>query len=126
MRVGEEMVEKIIEIGDLFDFYGRLLSEKQRTVTELYYLHDLSLSEIGENLEISRQGAHDTLKRAESNLYGYEDTLGLVEKFKVNKAKLEKIIKLVETIEEKTESLDIEGIKTDIKSVKEISSDILD
>lgn len=120
------MVEKIIEIGDLFDFYGRLLSEKQKTVTELYYVHDLSLSEIGENLDISRQGAHDTLKRAESNLYGYEETLGLVEKFKVNKMKLEKIIKLVETIEDKTDCLDIEGIKSDIKSVKEISSDILD
>ncbi|OHW62731.1 putative DNA-binding protein [Andreesenia angusta] len=120
------MFEKMVEIGDLFDFYGNLLSDKQRTVTELYYVQDFSLSEIGENLGISRQGAHDTLKRAEANLYGYEERLGLVEKFELNKTRLKKIVELIDSIEAKTESLDIEGIKSDIGSVKEIYSDILD
>lgn len=54
---------KIVEIGMLFDFYGKLLSEKQYQVVELYYIHDLSLTEIGEELSITRQGVFDTLKR---------------------------------------------------------------
>ncbi|CCQ97462.1 conserved hypothetical protein [[Clostridium] ultunense Esp] len=47
------MFERIVEVGILFDFYGKLLSERQFTAIELYYVHDLSLAEIGEELGIS-------------------------------------------------------------------------
>ncbi len=78
--VGDKM-EKLVRIGILFDFYGKLLSPKQYQVIELYYSNDLSLAEIGEVIGISRQGVFDTLKRAEDKLFGYEEKLGLVEKF---------------------------------------------
>ncbi|MGM0396833.1 MAG: YlxM family DNA-binding protein [Bacillota bacterium] len=74
-------MEKLVRIGILFDFYGKLLSPKQYQVIELYYSNDLSLAEIGEVIGISRQGVFDTLKRAEDKLFGYEEKLGLVEKF---------------------------------------------
>jgi len=55
------MVEKLVEVGILFDFYGKLLSEKQYMAIELYYNHDLSLTEIGDELGITKQGVSDIL-----------------------------------------------------------------
>lgn len=70
----------IEKISLLYDFYGQLLTEKQRQVMALYHEENLSLSEIGQEFGISRQGVHDTLKKAEQSLLEYEDKLGLVEK----------------------------------------------
>ena len=78
------MVEKVVEVGILFDFYGKLLSSRQLGVIELFYIHDLSLAEIGEELDITRQAVYDTLKRAERKLYNYEKNLNLVNDFKKN------------------------------------------
>ena len=62
----------------LFDFYGALLNESQNEVMALYHEDNLSLSEIAEDLGMSRQAVHYTLKKAEKALNGYEDKLGLV------------------------------------------------
>lgn len=75
------MLEKIIEVSMLYDFYGQLLSEKQRTYFELYHEDNYSLSEIGSEYHISRQGVYDVVKKAERALYKFEETLGLVRKF---------------------------------------------
>ena len=99
------MVKKLVEIGILFDFYGKLLSERQYTSIELYYIHDLSLTEIGEELNISRQGVYDTLKRAEQKLYEYESTLGLVNKFNYKIREIDKIIKIAKEIEEESRNI---------------------
>lgn len=64
----------------LFDIYGDLLTEKQKTIMDYYYNDDLSLSEIGENGKISRQAIHDTIKKCEKLLYGYEEKLQLLKK----------------------------------------------
>jgi len=80
LLVGDRM-EKLVKIGILLDFYGKLLSEKQYQIMELYYLNDFSLSEIGEELRISRQSVFDTIKRSEEKLYSFENELGLVDKF---------------------------------------------
>ena len=74
-------MEKNMELSLLLDFYGELLSEKVRRATELYYNHDLSLSEVAEDMGITRQGVRDLIKRAEGNLYGYEQKLGLYKRF---------------------------------------------
>ena len=87
------MFEKMLEMGLLFDFYGKLLSNTQYTAVEDYYIHDLSLSEIASNLDISRQGVHDALKRAEKKLYSYEENLELVEKFEDKKEKIRNVLK---------------------------------
>ena len=62
----------------LYDYYGELLTEKQRQLFDLYYDQDYSLSEIAAAAGISRQGVHDTLARAEELLEGYERTLGCI------------------------------------------------
>ncbi len=68
---------KNLEIGLLLDLYGKLLTDKQFEVLDLYYNDDLSLAEIAEQYDISRQGVHDAIKRGEELLVGYEKTLGL-------------------------------------------------
>ena len=70
-------VRKNLEIGLLLDLYGKLLTDKQFEVLDLYYNDDLSLAEIAEQYDISRQGVHDAIKRGEELLVGYEKTLGL-------------------------------------------------
>lgn len=65
----------------LFDFYGELLTEHQRQVYEDAVYNDMSLSEIAETYHISRQGAHDLIKRCDKLLQGYEDRLHLIQRF---------------------------------------------
>lgn len=92
------MIEKVLEIGMLYDFYGELLTEKQKDVIELYYNDDLSLGEISETLGISRQGVHDMIKRSEKQLHRYEEKLGLVEKFNMQKSKITEAYGLLKDI----------------------------
>ena len=75
------MLEKIIEISLLYDFYGQLLTIKQQEILRLYHEDNYSLSEIAEEFGISRQGVHDAVKKAEKALYEYESKLGLINKF---------------------------------------------
>lgn len=77
-----EELERTAEINLLYDFYGELLPEKQQQLFRLHHQDDLSLSEIGEELGITRQGVHDFLRRAENRLRACEKTLGLAEKFR--------------------------------------------
>ena len=76
---------KMVEIGLLFEQYKELLTDKQREIVSLYYEEDYSLGEISENLNVSRQGVYDTLKRSEKILKDYENKLHLVEKYKSKK-----------------------------------------
>lgn len=72
------MLEKMLRISLLYDFYGALLTQRQRQCLEMHYLNDLSLSEIGDQIHISRQAVYDIVKRSEQVLEGYEAKLGLV------------------------------------------------
>ncbi|MFZ5596305.1 MAG: YlxM family DNA-binding protein [Bacillota bacterium] len=73
-------MEKLTKMNLLYDFYGQLLTERQRKFIELYYCHDLSLGEISEQYGVSRQSVHDTLRRSEQSLCRFEEKLGLVGK----------------------------------------------
>lgn len=64
----------------LYDFYGELLSDKQREYFEDYYFNNLSLGEISENEDVSRNAVHKSIKKVESELYNYEEKLGLYKK----------------------------------------------
>lgn len=75
-------MSKNMEIAWLFDFYGDMLTEKQRRVVELYYEEDLSLAEIAENQNITRQGVRDSLKRAEAQMLEMEERLHLAGRFR--------------------------------------------
>lgn len=74
-------MEKIVEQGLLYDFYGELLTEHQRRIYEDVVFHDMSLSEIAQEQGISRQGVHDLIRRCDRILRDYEDRLHLLEKF---------------------------------------------
>lgn len=91
-------MDKNLKVSLLLDFYGRLLSEKQRNIMEYYYNDDLSLSEIADNIGITRQGVHDTVKRTESSLFQMEEKLGLYSRFEQMEEKLERIEKLTAEI----------------------------
>ena len=91
-------MEKIAETSLLYDFYGQLLTEKQRQVMALYHEENLTLSEIAGEFGISRQAVHDTLKKAELSLTEYENKLGLVEKFVKSNQVLEEIEKEIDVI----------------------------
>ena len=88
-------MEELLQLTLLYDFYGELLTQKQKLVYELYHQNDWSLSEIAQELSISRQAVRDQLKRTEKILQEYEKKLGLYHK-------RIKILKLIENLDEKT------------------------
>ncbi|NLL45853.1 MAG: YlxM family DNA-binding protein [Clostridiales bacterium] len=74
-------MDKTLHMTMLFDFFGELLTKKQREYFDLYYNENLSLSEIAENEGISRQGVRDIIVRAESILLNTESKTGIVKRY---------------------------------------------
>lgn len=87
---------KTTRINFLFDFYQSLLTEKQRTYMKLYYLEDLSLGEIAEEHEVSRQAVYDNVRRTETMLEDYEEKLQLFSKFQNRLAIVDELEQLIE------------------------------
>ncbi len=75
-------MEKIVEQGILYDFYGGLLTAHQREVYEQVVYEDMSLAEIAQAEGISKQAVSDLVKRTTAQMQGYEETLGMIEKFR--------------------------------------------
>ncbi len=93
---------KEIKYGVLLDFYGELLTEKQRSALDLYYNEDLSLLEIGEHLNISRQGVHECIKKGCEHLEEYEAVLHLYEKEMQKESVKEEIFKKLSDMDPNT------------------------
>lgn len=74
-------MSKNLDVAILLDFYGGMLTEKQRDVIDLYYNQDLSLSEIAEHEGITRQGVRDSIKRGEVFLFELEEKLKVFENY---------------------------------------------
>ena len=74
-------MEKKVGEQFLFDFYGELLTEKQKQILDYYYNEDYSLAEIAGVMSVTRQGIFDVIKRSKAMMEAYEEKLGLVEKF---------------------------------------------
>ena len=89
------MMNKTFEMCMLFDFYGDILTDKQKELFDLYYNDDLSLAEISEHMGITRQGVRDGIMRAEHTLRATEEKLGLVSKYGQTQANLEKLADIV-------------------------------
>ena len=84
----------------LYDFYGDLLTDRQREFFDLYYNDDLSLSEIAENAGISRQGVQDVIVRAEAQMQEIEDKTGLIKRFEQMRGHLDAIQTAVDGIKQ--------------------------
>ncbi len=87
-------MDDIVRKNMLYDFYGELLTDHQKTIYEDAIYQDYSLSELADQYNISRQGVHDLLRRCDRILEGYEDKLHLVERFLVLKEKATMIEKM--------------------------------
>ncbi len=88
------IMEKIFEQVLLYDFYGELLTEHQRSIYEDAVCNDLSLGEIAQEHGISRQGVHDLIRRCDRILSDYESKLHLVERFTRARGKVKEIMEL--------------------------------
>ncbi|MCR5484993.1 MAG: DNA-binding protein [Clostridiales bacterium] len=91
---------KNLEVALLLDYYGEMLTDKQKDFLEYYYNDDLSLSEIAANEGITRQGVRDAIKRAEAQLYEMEEKLGLARRYEDIRKGLDEIIEYTGLINE--------------------------
>ncbi len=108
---------KDLNITILLDVYGQLLTEKQRFAIDMYYNEDLSLAEIAEEIDISRQGVRESIKQGEKHLLEYEEQLGVVKRFKNISAQLEELDTLLEEV-------DFEGKDRILEISEKISKEI--
>ncbi len=105
-------MENNVKVGLLYGFYRNMLTPRQQDCIDLYYNDDLSLSEISEELRITRQGVRDNIKRAEKQLLDIEEKLGFAEKFLNIKGSLEHIDEIINEIEA---SPNVASLSNDIK-----------
>jgi len=117
--IKEIFVEKIVEQTFLYDFYGELLTEHQKTIYEEIVLNDYSLSEVAQEHGISRQGVYDMIKRCNKILAGYEEKLHLIEKFLKTQHKVSQINQLVLQFK-------MDGDLEHIGEIQEISQQIIE
>lgn len=92
-------MEELFEISLLLDFYGQLITRRQYEVLDLHYNSDYSLGEIAQNLNISRQGVYDNIKRGRAALAEMEQKLGLVGRFMEQKKRAGRILELLDGID---------------------------
>ncbi|MDY4669359.1 MAG: YlxM family DNA-binding protein [Oliverpabstia sp.] len=112
-------MDKLARQALLFDFYGELLTEHQRSIYEEVVLNDFSFSEVAQDQGISRQGVHDLVKRSTRILEDYEEKLHLVEKFVTIREKVHEIHGLTQSYEDR----DLGQIMT---RIEELSHSILE
>lgn len=113
-------IDKFVHLNKLFILYRNLLTEKQSIILDYYFGEDLSLGEISEEMNVSRQAIHDTVKRCESILIDYEEKLGLYKQEIEENEKLEKMISILESLKSEY-SLNDNRIDKIIDICKELS-----
>lgn len=97
-RGGTDVKNQTYRMTMLFDFYGEVLTPRQKEFFDLYYNEDLSLAEIAENYGISRQGVRDVIVRAEAILTDLEDKTGLIKRFHAMRKQLQEVEAAAEDI----------------------------
>ena len=104
----------------LYDFYGDMLTDRQKEFYDLYYNEDLSLAEIAENYGITRQGVRDVIVRAEAILTELEDKTGIIRRFHKMQEQLQSVDdamdQIVQMNEDRFQDLDLDRICKDIKA----------
>ncbi len=113
------MLKDVFKAGMLFDFYSSMLSERQRQAASLYYFENLSLGEIGKEMNITRQGAYDLIKTGEKIVLNLESKLNLVEKFMSQR-------EILDTLKKELEDRPIDDKAPLLKLVEALESSIND
>ncbi len=108
-------MDKHIEVSILWEIYGKLLTKKQYVVLNDYYNNDLSLSEIAENNNISRQGVRDLIKKGEGKLFEYEEKLKIMEKNTKNERTIQLVLSQLSKISENSSDKKVEKILNEVQ-----------
>lgn len=114
-------MEKNVKIGILLETYGKLLTEKQYNLLDDYYNNDYSLSEIAENLGITRQAVRDNLKKGENKLFEFEEKLGIMKTAVKQEKKMQKILseltKIQDQFSDEQIAIILENIKQELNTL---------
>ena len=113
------MEDKTLQMTLLFDFFGDLLTEKQREYFDLYYNEDLSLSEIAGNVGITRQGVRDIIVRAEATLLDYEERTGIVARFQQRNTDIDRAEEIARSISKAATGSDISKMAEELTVILE-------
>ena len=108
-------MEKKVEISILLEIYGKLLTEKQYNLINDYYNNDLSLSEIAENENITRQAVRDVIKKGENKLFEYEEKLQFMRKTITQNEKIAKVLSRITKIQNDYSDKKILAILEEVK-----------
>ena len=106
-----DSMEQFLYLSELFDLYGALLTERQQRCLELHLYEDFSLSEIGEELGISRQAVYDNIHRAEAAMKSYEAKLGLAARYENERAVLSELDQSIAELATEANSAEVDGIR---------------
>lgn len=101
------MVDETVRLNLLYDFYGRLLTERQRRIFTMYYEDDLSLGEIAEQIDVSRQAVYDILKRSVKTLEKFEKQLRLVARHMLQRRRIEELERRISRLQEAISTLNL-------------------
>jgi hypothetical protein len=104
-------MEQFLYLSELFGLYGALLTERQQRCLELHLYEDFSLSEIGEELGISRQAVYDNIHRAEAAMKSYEAKLGLAARYESERAVLSELDQSIAELATEANSAEVAGIR---------------
>ena len=108
--------EMNIKISILLEIYGKLLTQKQFDLLNDYYNNDLSLAEIAENENITRQAVRDNLKKGERKLFNFEEKLGIMKKSKMQEEQIAMILSEISSLTENSTDNEIANVLEDVKN----------
>ena len=108
-------IENSVKISILLEIYGKLLTEKQYDLLNDYYNNDLSLAEIAENENITRQAVRDNLKKGEKRLFNYEEKLGIMKKNMKQEEQIANILSEINTLTEDSTDIEIASVLEDVR-----------
>ena len=120
------MKSQAYRMAMLYDFYGDVLTERQKEFYDLYYNEDLSLGEIAENYGITRQGVRDVIVRAEAVLTELEDKTGLIKRFHTMHGQLEQIAQDAVRIHDLALQLDNSELETLSQRIQSTAQTLLE
>ena len=109
-------LENSVKISILLEIYGKLLTPKQYELLDDYYNNDLSLAEIAENENITRQAVRDNLKKGERKLFDYEEKLEIMKKKKMQEEQIAIILSEISSLTKSSTDEEVESVLEDVKN----------